>query len=134
MEHKENSNECECGMCEGACGQCAMCDEQGGYGQCGMGCQQMYGMHCGRRYHLARWILGIVILVLVFVGGVKLGEFKEAMRSGGYGYRMMDRGYNTMPGYGMMQWRNDVDMNAYRYGMMQQGVGIQKQLPASTTQ
>lgn len=86
----------------------------------------MYGMHCGGRHHLLRWILGIVILVLVFVGGIKLGEFKEAVRGGGYGYRMMDRGYNAMPGYGMMQWRNDIDANApYRYGMMQQGSGVQ---------
>lgn len=117
MENKEYEKGCECGMCEGQCGASMEC---GGY-TCGMGCQHMYGMRCGGRHYLLRWVLGIVILVLVFVAGIKLGEFRGLMGGNdGYGYRMMNgRGYNAMPGYGMMQWRDDIDTNAYyRYGMM----------------
>ncbi|HBT75258.1 TPA: hypothetical protein DEB29_04630 [Candidatus Wolfebacteria bacterium] len=93
----------------------------------------MYGMRCGGRHHLMRWILGIIILVLVFVAGIKLGEFKENLRGNGYGYRMMqNQGYDRMPGYGMMRQQGDFDANMqYRYGMMQQGGGVQKQVPST---
>lgn len=125
MEQKEYSKE-EVGMCEGCdCGQCSGM-ECGGYEGCGTGYHRMYGMGCGRHYVL-RWILGILILAFVFIAGIKLGEFRERVWGGGYGYRIMDRGYNMMPGYGMMQWRDGADIDAYyRYGMMR-GINDAKQ-------
>lgn len=113
----------ECGMCESACGQCDMRDECGG---CGMACQQMYGMRCGGRHHLLRWVLGILIIVLIFIAGIKMGEFKERAWGGMNGYRMMNRAYEGMPaGYGgMMQWRAGADGGVCdRYGMMR-GAGV----------
>ena len=121
MERKEDM----CGMCEGsACGQCDMRPMQEEGSQCGMGCQQMYGMRCGGRHFLLRWILGILILVVVFVAGLKLGEFKERAWGGSYGGRMMERNLDKMSGYGMMQYRDDVDAY-YRSGMMRgAGAGV----------
>lgn len=112
-------------MCEGsACGQCDMRPMQEEGSQCGMGCQQMYGMRCGGRHFLLRWILGILILVVVFVAGLKLGEFKERAWGGSYGGRMMERNLDKMSGYGMMQYRDDVDAY-YRSGMMRgAGAGV----------
>lgn len=94
----------------------------GGYDGCGGGCHHMYGMRCGGRHFLLRWILGIIIIAFVFGAGIKLGEFKERAWGGEYGYRMMDRGYGapTM-GYGMMRWNGGIDSATdqyYRYGMM----------------
>lgn len=125
MEHKEHAKEHECEMCEGDCGRCGMCDDhRGGYcDDCGMENRRMHGMHCAGRHHLLRWILGIVILVLVFIAGVKLGEFKQYLRSEGYGHRMMrEYGHAGMPEYGMMmRQRENIGGNAfyYRAGMMQ---------------
>ena len=54
--------------------------------------------HCGfgHRYVLLRWLLGIIILAMVFCLGVKIGEFKGSFGGefGGYGsyhghHRMM---------------------------------------------
>lgn len=109
MEKKGHSQE---EMCGGMCGQCNMCDEGCGEQMCDTGCQQMYGMRCGGRHYLLRWVLGILIIVLVFIAGIKVGEFKQDMRANGYGYRMMDSN-----NYGMMQGRNDIDVYN-RYGMM----------------
>lgn len=132
MENKEYSKECEGGMCESAYGSCGMCENCGRQDICGMGCRQMHGMHCGGRNFWLRWVLGVIILVIVFVAGVKVGEFKQDLRGGAYGYGMLkERGYNMMSGYGMMQqprWDVGGDVQ-YRYGMMQQGVGAQKQVP-----
>lgn len=89
-----------------------------------MRCRQMYGMGCGGRYVLLRWVLGIAILVVVFIAGIKAGEFKQDMRANGYGYKMMDRNY------GMMQNRSDADVY-YRYGMMR---GTGAAAPAAPTQ
>jgi hypothetical protein len=61
---------------------------------------------CGfRRFFWLRWLLGIVILVLVFVVGVKIGEFKSQFGGMGYGKRGMMMQYHTMRGYptGMMR-------------------------------
>lgn len=63
---------------------------------CGPGCS------CGCGHHYAHrvlwWVLGIVILGIVFCMGVKAGEFRDELRSafGGYyrGYPMMTRVYN----------------------------------------
>lgn len=65
---------------------------------------------CSEKKHiLLRWILGIVILVVVFSLGIKIGEFKSALFGYGSfngcgglyntGYPMMFRGYND-DGYG----------------------------------
>lgn len=62
-------------------------------------------MHHGHMGHYGmRWILGIVILLLVFWLGMKLGEFKSIVESnygfGGYGNMM----YRSGMGPGMMQY------------------------------
>jgi hypothetical protein len=118
MENKEYSNE-RCGMCGGDCGQCG---EQGM--RCerhGMGCRQMHGMGCGGRHLLLRLVLGLAILAFVFGAGVKLGELKERMVGGQYGYG---------GGYGMMQRGYAPDVYANRGGMMQGWLEVQK--PATT--
>lgn len=56
---------CKCGMCMGS--------KMGLCGSCG-------GHHMG--FHILRWILGILVLVMVFSFGVKIGEFKEAFEAG----------------------------------------------------
>lgn len=128
MENEKYSKEEEFGMCEGgSCGHCSGGECEGcemGCGGHGMGCQRMYGMGCRGHHHLLRWILGIAILAIVFVGGIKLGEFKERMTGGSYGsergYNMMQRGYNNAP-----------EVYYYRTGMMQ-GLGgnpAQQQVP-----
>jgi hypothetical protein len=58
-------------------------------------CGCMGHSHCGGHYHghfLLRWLLGIVLLALVFAIGVKVGEFKSEF--GGYGH--MRGGYPMM--------------------------------------
>lgn len=61
---------------------------------CGPGCSCGCGPHC--MHSVIWWVLGIVILIIVFCVGVKAGEFREELRGmfGGY-YR----------GYPMMQYR-----------------------------
>ena len=50
------------------------------------------GHHIG--FHILRWVLGIVIILMVFGFGVQIGEFKAAFEGGGYGYHGgMMRGY-----------------------------------------
>jgi hypothetical protein len=65
----------------------------------GCGC----GMHNGmgmNRFFVLRWVLGILIIVLVFLFGMKIGEFKGTMESG-YGYHggMMRSGGMMQGGY-----------------------------------
>ena len=57
---------------------------------------------CGQGHHrhfLLRMILGIVILMIVFSVGVKIGEFKGEFENNGFGgYRMMHGQYqNSYP-------------------------------------
>lgn len=72
--------------------------------ECGWKC--FYGH--GHKYFLVRWILGIIILAIVFSIGMMAGELKGYLRSGygydGYGghFRMM-RGFG-MPYQGMMNY------------------------------
>lgn len=83
MEHCK-----KCGPCDGAMGTL-----------CGMN-------RCGGHYGLVllRWFLGLVIILLVFSLGAKVGFYKAIIESGygydgGYGYhgRMMDGyGYRGM--------------------------------------
>jgi hypothetical protein len=67
-------------------------------------CETICGKWCcnGKGYIWARWILGILILAVVFSLGVKLGEFKSAIYGYGHGikcgmyrsaYPMMFNGY-----------------------------------------
>lgn len=63
---------------------------------CGPNCTCGCGHHCMHR--VLWWVLGIVVLIIVFCIGVKAGEFREELRSmfGGY-YR----------GYPVLQYRSD---------------------------
>ncbi len=53
---------------------------------------------CGQSHHrhfLLRMLLGIVILMIVFSLGVKIGEFKGMFENEGFGnHRMMRSNYN----------------------------------------
>lgn len=61
--------------------------------------EHMEGFHCnsccghGWNHHsgmaLVRWLLGLLLLVIVFAIGVKVGEFKDEMGTGSYGRHMM---------------------------------------------
>ena len=63
---------------------------------CGPGCTCGCGHHCIHR--VLWWVVGIVVLIVVFCIGVKFGEFRDELRSafGGYyrAYPMMQRVYN----------------------------------------
>jgi hypothetical protein len=78
-----------------------------GQNTCGMcgGCSHCHGGH--HRFHLLRWVLGLVIILMVFSFGVQIGEFKSAFENGqGYsGGHMMRYGYqpNMMYGSGQIQ-------------------------------
>jgi hypothetical protein len=89
---------CACG---GSCG-----------GNCGGGCgMQMHGCHSGK-YHLMKMILKIVIIILIFWCGFKLGEMTGFVRAEYGRGTMMDGG-----GFGMM--RGGYSGN----GMMNPGTG-----------
>jgi hypothetical protein len=63
---------------------------------CGMG--HMHGCH-GGRHCLVKMILKIIIIILIFWCGYKLGEMTGAIRSG-YGhnnFRMLQGGYSNLP-------------------------------------
>ena len=64
---------------------------------CGEGCTCGCGHHCAHR--VIWWVVGIVILGIVFCVGMKAGEFREElhyMYGNSYyqGYPMMQRVYN----------------------------------------
>ncbi len=87
--------------------------------RCGTDCKCGHGWH-GHRHFLLRFLVGIIILVIVFAVGVKLGELKSSFGHGHYsgGRHYMMQPYGTMPQF-------------YYYGgygqayppMMQRGVG-----------
>lgn len=77
---------------------------------------------CGGGYRILHWILGIIILLIVFCVGWKLGEISSFMRGegyygmmqqyenpyyygsgmmGGYEYETVPQGATTTPYYGM---------------------------------
>jgi hypothetical protein len=63
-------------------GVCPMCNGPRGQWDCACG----YGhMHFHRHFWL-RAIIALVVVVLIFYMGVKVGEVKEALGLGGYGY------------------------------------------------
>jgi hypothetical protein len=65
------------------------CQCHGGWNGCG-------GHHMG--FHILRWVLGIIIILMVFGFGVQIGEFKAAFESGGYGsHGMMRYNYGYQP-------------------------------------
>ncbi len=59
----DNQNNCQNDCCKNPCNV-----------DCGGGMH--HRMYWGRRYLVVRWILGAVLLGLVFTMGVKVGEFK----------------------------------------------------------
>ena len=59
----------------------------------------MHGF-CGGGHGALRWVIGIIIFIMIFWMGVRVGEIKSEMYGGygGYGQRMMyDRGYYYGP-------------------------------------
>ena len=81
----ENTDKKVCG--EGC--KCGACGNMGGMG-CG-------GYHHGK-FHLVKVILKLIIIILIFWCGFKLGAITGAIRAEEYGHgMMMQRG-----GYGMM--------------------------------
>lgn len=66
--------------------------------RCGTDCKCGHGWH-GHRHFLLRFLVGIIILVIVFAVGVKLGELKSSFGHGHYsgGRHYMMQPYGTMP-------------------------------------
>ena len=88
MENVEKK--CE-GKCEGQCGQC-----QGGcHGMAFMGA---HGCHGGKCLHLLKIILKLIIIMMIFSFGFKLGVITGSVRGLQGESRISNRG-----GYGMMQ-------------------------------
>lgn len=99
-------------------------------------CSHCCGIHhlhnLDNKYHLLRWLLGMVIILVVFWLGFKLGEFKGYFGSYDGGY--FGRGY----GRGMMM-NYFPDENAYFLRVRQQQGqtpwygGMMWQAPASSS-
>ena len=74
--------------------------------QCGQ-CQGKHGMclsHCGCGHKsILRWVIGLVILGIVFCAGFKLGQLRGAWY--GYGGEMMGWGRGNWGGYGYPMMR-----------------------------
>jgi hypothetical protein len=56
------------------------------------------GHHMG--FHILRWVLGIIIILMTFSFGVQIGEFKSALENSGYGHHEMY--YRSIPVGNMM--------------------------------
>ena len=82
---KENgkNNKCNCSMC------------------CHHGHGDLTSSH--GRHFILRWVLGLVALFMAFSIGVKIGEFKEEVKSGFFGNPRM------------MNWERYGDYNGNRY-------------------
>ena len=84
--------ECGGGECSSSCG--------GGCG--GKSCNMFTcgtGGSCGHgnmKFLLVRWILGILIILIVFSLGMRIGEFKGQIESGYSGRGGYSQGYPTM--------------------------------------
>ncbi len=64
-------------------------------------CSNMRGSMCGwctgRKHHVLKWVLGLVIVMTAFWAGVKLGEIKERLEMAWYPYlHPMMRGWYGM--------------------------------------
>ena len=78
------------------CSECPVCHGK----MCGWGMMHHHG--CG--YHVIRWALGLVILVIVFAFGIMIGELKGTFDAS-FGYRMMNGyGYGYSRAYPMMEY------------------------------
>lgn len=75
-------------------GECSCMDYAGHHWMCGGGMRSWHG----GKFFLLRWILGMIILWMVLLVGIKIGEFKGSVEGSSYGglrgNRMMIRGYN----------------------------------------
>jgi hypothetical protein len=78
---------------------------------CSMMGRNMCGMCGGRRFWAIRWLLGVLIIVVVFAIGVKVGEFKAFFDTGFGSYD-----YPTMQMHRIMMMRGN-EMNEM-YGTM----------------
>ena len=109
MEDKENKKEvCEGGMCHG--GGC-------GGGVCHGG---MCGWGCGR-HRLIRLFIGILVFILIFFAGFKLGESKGYFNSEFYGGRIPRGPYFMMrEGYFGQDYYGNTTMGGSRAGANQQ--------------
>ncbi len=68
-------------------------------------CSCHSGWYCGQGsmwFHIARWILGIIIIVMIFCLGIKVGEIKGQLEESGWNsHHYMDmNGYNRPMMYG----------------------------------
>ncbi len=81
--------------------------------------------HCGKNWknYALRWILGIIILIIVFGFGFKLGKYSTFL-SGGY-YGNYGTGYYGSPMMGGSYYRNMMYPGNYygNYGYGQNGYG-----------
>jgi hypothetical protein len=78
-------------------------------------CEEKWGMMCsGDKHMFLRWIVGVIILFLVFSMGYKLGQINESIASGLGMYRL-DPGYGMMRSHQPMMW-------GYRNGGWPQGI------------
>ncbi len=82
------------------CTGCPMCQKACNMFTCGTGGSCGHG---NNKFFVIRWVLGILIILIMFSLGMRIGEFKGALeQNAGYG-RMMNYGggyYNQ--GYPMM--------------------------------
>lgn len=83
----------------------------------GCSCGVMHGMgvcHYHGKNHLIKIILKLVIVMLIFGFGFKLGEISGSIRGFHGGRGMMDRdgGYRMMQGYGNLDNTLDIGVKA----------------------
>ncbi len=109
VDKKEN----ECEGCKGAC-QSGSCF--GSKFMCGHGC------HGGKR-HLVRMILKLIIVIIIFWCGFKLGEISGSIRAE-YGHKTFERGdFGMMRGGNYGYFQNPSDVNG----------GVETPAPVTTT-
>jgi len=60
----------------------------------------MHGFSCHRRFLFVRWILGFIILAIVFSTGICIGQLTSFANDGSYYRGMMGRKYER--GFQMM--------------------------------
>lgn len=108
--HPEN---CQCPMCRCMAGKC-----DGECQHCGGNCHW-----CGGKHRIIRWVLGILILLFIFLVGVKFGELKSYMYGGGLG----------MGDYGYYPIHRSMMLNGYVYGPDMMNLWNKSQSPTSTT-
>ena len=113
MENVEKK--CE-GKCESSCGQCqGGC--HGGYNN--MAFMGAHGCHGGKCHHLLKIILKLIIIMMIFCFGFKLGVITGSLR--GSGEVRFNRG-----GYGMMQGYRS---NNLEFNDISGGVQVPTQTP-----